>query len=242
MQPGWHVLDAGCGGGAFLPLLCELVGPNGRVTAMDLAPENIARVDSLAAAKPTMPLTTKVGSLVDLPFPDNTFDGLWTANVVQYLTEPELDRAFAEFYRVLKPGGKLAVKEFDSTLFGLFPLDHAFHARFQAAREALYVTRGIFGVFNSQTIPGRIRAAGLTAVQGKSWLIERRAPLSPPSRAFWNGALKYWASDAFELVWADEDRMRLRALAADVDRVIENPDFCVREGFIVAVGTKPTTG
>ena len=29
MQPGWHVLDAGCGGGDFLPLLVELVGPGG---------------------------------------------------------------------------------------------------------------------------------------------------------------------------------------------------------------------
>jgi hypothetical protein len=40
IQPGWHVLDAAYG--SFLPLMTELVGPSGKISAMDLAPENIA--------------------------------------------------------------------------------------------------------------------------------------------------------------------------------------------------------
>lgn len=188
VQPGWQVLDAGCGGGGFLPLLCELVGRDGRVTAMDLAPENIARVDGLAAANPTMmSLTTKVGSLGELPFPDRTFDCVWTANVLQYLTEPEVDRALLEFRRVLKPGGKLAVKEFDASLIGLFPLDQGLVARWQAARQARFAARGVFGAFHSQTIPARLRAAGLTDVRARSWLVEHRAPLSAPGRACLGG-------------------------------------------------------
>lgn len=46
-QTGWRVLDAGCGGGSFLPLLAELVGTTGRISAIDLAPEHIERVDAL---------------------------------------------------------------------------------------------------------------------------------------------------------------------------------------------------
>ncbi|MCZ7571578.1 MAG: hypothetical protein M5U01_23770 [Ardenticatenaceae bacterium] len=36
-QPGWHVLDAGCGGGSFLPLLSELLGPAGCSRCADAA-------------------------------------------------------------------------------------------------------------------------------------------------------------------------------------------------------------
>ncbi|QLQ04643.1 MAG: hypothetical protein HZY76_00075 [Anaerolineae bacterium] len=42
-QAGWRVLDAGCGGGSYLPLLGDLLGPDGRLSAVDLAPENVAR-------------------------------------------------------------------------------------------------------------------------------------------------------------------------------------------------------
>ena len=47
VQPGWRVLDAGCGGGGFLPLMCQLVGSQGAIVALDLAPENVAHVEAL---------------------------------------------------------------------------------------------------------------------------------------------------------------------------------------------------
>lgn len=49
IQSGWHVLDAGCGGGSFLPLISQSVGPTGQITALDLAPENVAIVEQRAA-------------------------------------------------------------------------------------------------------------------------------------------------------------------------------------------------
>ena len=38
IQPGWRMLDAGCGSGSILPLLAELVGEGGHISALDLAP------------------------------------------------------------------------------------------------------------------------------------------------------------------------------------------------------------
>ncbi|WP_368860646.1 methyltransferase domain-containing protein, partial [Mesorhizobium sp. GbtcB19] len=52
MQHGWDVLDAGCGAGSFLPLICELTGSNGSVAGLDLAPENIHRAVSLVRKVP----------------------------------------------------------------------------------------------------------------------------------------------------------------------------------------------
>ena len=100
MELGWTVLDAGCGGGSYIPLLAETVGVNGRVHAIDLAPENIeavkARTEGLSC-----PVQARVGEIMTMPYADNTFDALWCANVIQYLTEKELATLLREFYRVV---------------------------------------------------------------------------------------------------------------------------------------------
>jgi arsenite methyltransferase len=89
MQPGWTVLDAGCGGGNFLPLMGELVGARGRVVAVDLAPKNIARVDSLIrqGSCPNS-VQTQVGSVLALPFDDATFDCVGVPILSNILIKP----------------------------------------------------------------------------------------------------------------------------------------------------------
>src|SRR5829696_4201531 len=75
IAPGWTVLDAGCGSGGYIPLIGELAGATGRVAALDLAPENIAHVECLIQeGRCAAPVDLRVGSLLDLPFADATFD------------------------------------------------------------------------------------------------------------------------------------------------------------------------
>jgi arsenite methyltransferase len=50
IRTGDAVLDAGCGNGGFLSVLCELVGPGESVTALDRAPENVASVEEAIRA------------------------------------------------------------------------------------------------------------------------------------------------------------------------------------------------
>ncbi|MGC4788133.1 class I SAM-dependent methyltransferase [Micromonospora sp. DT178] len=52
------------------------------------------------------------GAPLALPYPDASFDALWCANAVQYLSHEDLSRALAEMVRVVRPGGLVAVKEF----------------------------------------------------------------------------------------------------------------------------------
>src|SRR4051812_14639672 len=49
LRPGWRVLDAACGSGSFLPWLAELVGADGHLAALDLAPDNVALVERRVA-------------------------------------------------------------------------------------------------------------------------------------------------------------------------------------------------
>ena len=68
IKSGWRVLDAGCGSGSFLPLLAELVGSSGHISAYDLAPENVGMVDSLVEnGQFPCSIETRVGNLTSLP-------------------------------------------------------------------------------------------------------------------------------------------------------------------------------
>ena len=122
IQTGWHVLDAGCGGGSFLPLISELVGPSGRIAALDLASDNIAAVEQRVVEwdLPT-PVDARVGSVLALPYADDTFDAVWCAATSQYLTGAELATSLAEFRRVVRPGGLVAIKDVDGTAIGFVP-------------------------------------------------------------------------------------------------------------------------
>ena len=106
LQKGWHVLDAGCGSGSFLPLMSQLVGPSGQIDAIDLAPENIERVKTDQDKNVfACQVKAQLGTITDLPYEDDQFDGIWCAATAQYLNDEELNQTFSEFKRVLKPNG-----------------------------------------------------------------------------------------------------------------------------------------
>ena len=88
IQPSWHVLDAGCGSGSFIPFIADLVGHSGKIYAVDIAKENIAIVEkSVEAGSFICPVRADLSSTTSLPYVDNTFDSVWCANVSQYLTD-----------------------------------------------------------------------------------------------------------------------------------------------------------
>ncbi len=199
IKPGWAVLDAGCGGGNFLPLLCEATGTHGTVAAIDLAPENVARVE--AALRDEL-LKTRVqiqaGSILALPFEAARFDCVWCANVTQYLTEAELERAVQEFRRVLKPGGTLALKDFDATLCDAVPTDEPGHSgsirggperQGGGSRACRHLVHAVTTVPVAQVRTDQDRAKGLadrevgTGLAGNSALGADRAVLSRSHRS-----------------------------------------------------------
>jgi SAM-dependent methyltransferase len=240
IKPGWTMLDAGCGGGNFLPLMCELVGPQGTVVALDLAPENIAHVEALArdgAYPPTV--QSRVGSILSLPFENAMFDCVWSANVMQYLTESEFERAITEFKRVLKPGGTLAIKEFDSTILQFQPMDPAIVARLVSARRAKSAGTGLLGTWSGSSMPSRLRRAGLTEIARKGWLVERWTPLSPHTRIFVEEVLTYFAGLAAQHDVPAADLQLWRDVASNPGILLDDPDFCGREFFVLTVGRVP---
>ena len=106
LGPGKQVLDVGCGlGGASRYLALEF---DCRVTGIDLTGE-YCRVANLLASG--LGLQERVafcqGNALALPFADDTFDLLWTQHAAMNIADK--NRLYREMWRVLKPGGELAV-------------------------------------------------------------------------------------------------------------------------------------
>src|SRR5687767_2416445 len=94
---GKDVLDAGAGTGWFSRGLARW---GGRVTSLDVGPELMDEVRKKCESR------LVVGSVLELPFPDASFDAALCTEVIEHTTDPE--RAVSELCRVLRPGGVLA--------------------------------------------------------------------------------------------------------------------------------------
>lgn len=108
---GERVLDAGCGTGLLLEQEALAVGSGGRAEGLDYSDDMLARARVRCADLPQVGLNQ--GSVETLPFDEASFDALSCTQCLLYVDD--LDRALAEFYRVLKPGGRIAVLETDWT-------------------------------------------------------------------------------------------------------------------------------
>jgi ubiquinone/menaquinone biosynthesis C-methylase UbiE len=238
LQSGWHVLDAGCGGGSFLPLMADLVGPTGRITALDLAPENVDRVEArIATGHLCCPVKVDPGDILALPYANDTFDAVWTANVSQYFTDEDLEQALAEICRVVRPGGLVALKEADTRLCGLDAGDPRLIWRWLAAREAMPQR----GCWRSRSLHRWLERAGLRDVWQRTTFVERYAPLNTAERPFLASILSWFASEAQTLPVPETDKARWRTLADETspDYLLDQSDYCYCEGSVVTVGRVP---
>lgn len=236
IRPGAHVLDAGCGGGDFLPWLADLVGPEGRVSAVDLAEENAAlATERLARWAPACPVEVRRADLLRLPYPDDSFDAVWCANTAQYLSDAELALALREMRRVVRPGGTVAVKDLDAHLITARPTDpYLFTDFFRAAgRTPGYAAQ----LLRTRDLYRHLKAAGLTGVRQQTVLIEHFAPLTPQARAFYAPTCAQLAGQALELGLSGQWR---RFVDPDApDHPLDSPDGYISEGNVLAVGTVP---
>lgn len=105
LLPGETVLDIGCGAGTDLLIGARRVGPNGRAIGIDMTEAMRERALSCAATAGLTNVEVYRADATALPLPDATIDVVISNGVLNLV--PEKDKAFAEIWRVLRPGGRL---------------------------------------------------------------------------------------------------------------------------------------
>jgi ubiquinone/menaquinone biosynthesis C-methylase UbiE len=100
---GMRCLDAGCGGGRGSVLMAECGAAE--VIGIDLSERNIETCRARAERRRLTQCSFRQGSLMELPFGDESFDIVWCNGVLHHSEDP--DRGLVEISRVLRPGGRL---------------------------------------------------------------------------------------------------------------------------------------
>ena len=109
LRAGEKVFDAGCGTGLLLQLIAGQVGKEGSAVGLDFSDDMLEFARGRCGDLDQVSLHQ--GSVTELPFDSESFDAASCIQTLLYVDEVE--SALAELYRVLKPGGRLAVLETD---------------------------------------------------------------------------------------------------------------------------------
>ncbi len=130
---GSRGLDVGCGIGLQAMRLAEAVGSSGHVTGLDLSPRLLEHANRLVEQSGLAECVSfREGDMTRMPFADNTFDWLWSADCAGYAPVADPSRLLNELARVIRPGGTVAILFWSSQM--LLPGYPVLEARLNATR------------------------------------------------------------------------------------------------------------
>jgi SAM-dependent methyltransferase len=153
MQPGDTIIDLGSGAGFDCFLAAHQVGPAGHVIGVDMTHEMLKKGRDNAARIGAANVEFRLGELEHLPVADNTADAVISNCVINLV--PDKAQVFREAFRVLKPGGRLAV----SDIVGTAPLP----AELQS--DPALLCGCVAGAAPAESVTGWLAAAGFVDVR-----------------------------------------------------------------------------
>lgn len=134
LAPGARVLDACCGSGASALPAAEAVGPSGSVLGVDLAANLLALAQAKADARRLSNLELRVGDMLALELPAASFDAVVCVFGIFFV--PDMPGAVRELWRLVRPGGRLALTTWGPRLFE--PMNTVFWSAVRERRPDLH--------------------------------------------------------------------------------------------------------
>ncbi|MFJ6136206.1 methyltransferase domain-containing protein [Kitasatospora sp. NPDC092286] len=119
LRPGQALLDVGCGPGTITADLAELVGPGGRVVAVDTSAEVLEQAARYVAGRGLSNVVFEVADVHGLPYADGEFDVVHAHQVLQHVTGPVA--ALREMRRVVAEDGVVAARDVDYATMTWYP-------------------------------------------------------------------------------------------------------------------------
>src|SRR5207244_865692 len=159
LEPGQTVLDLGSGGGIDVLLSAKRVGPTGTVYGLDMTDEMLALARENQRKAGATNVEFLQGTIEAIPLPDRSVDVIISNCVINLSTDK--DAVLREAFRVLKPGGRLAVS--DVIVRGRVPAD---------VRRSMELWVGcIAGALEEGEYTSKLQAAGFSGVEVEPWRI-----------------------------------------------------------------------
>ncbi len=153
LNPGETVLDLGSGGGIDVLLSARRVGPTGKAYGLDMTDEMLALARENQKKAGVTNVEFLKGEIEHMPLPDNTVDVIISNCVINLSADK--DQVFREAFRVLKPGGRLAVS--DIVARGEIPPE--------VKRSVELWTGCVAGALSDADYASKIKAAGFENIE-----------------------------------------------------------------------------
>jgi SAM-dependent methyltransferase len=180
LSPGARVLDVCCGSGASAIPAAEAVGAGGQVLAVDLADDLLTLGRAKASRRGLGQLEFRQGDLMDLGLPDGDFDVVVCVFGIFFV--PDMEAAARELWRLVRPGGRLAITTWGPRFFE--PMNTAFWNAVREARPDVY--KG-FNPWDRISRPDSLRSLLVQAgVDDPVVHLENDAHLLPTPEAWWS--------------------------------------------------------
>ncbi len=153
LKPGQTVLDLGSGGGIDCFMAARKVGETGNVIGVDMTAQMLEKARANQAKLGYKNVEFRLGEIEHLPVADNTVDVIISNCVVNL--SPDKPQVFREAYRVLRPGGRLALS--DIVTDGPLP---------QEIKDSLSAWAGcVAGALDVKEYISDLKAAGFTRIE-----------------------------------------------------------------------------
>ena len=153
LQPGEVVLDLGSGGGIDVLLSAKRVGPAGKAYGLDMTDEMLALARENQKKAGIENVEFLKGAIESVPLPNNAVDVIISNCVINL--SGDKDRVLAEAFRVLKPGGRLAIS--DVVVRGAVPAE---------IRRSMELWVGcIAGALEDDEYREKLKSAGFEAIE-----------------------------------------------------------------------------
>lgn len=233
IEPGWNVLDMGCGPRGTLELLSERVGPAGHVTGLDFNPVHVAQARELVEQRGLANVDVVEGDARRTELPAGSFDLIHARLLL--VTIPDPSDVVAEMARLVRPGGWVAGDEADCSNHVCYPA----HPAWNRLADTFLTTFRQDGADPDlgRRLPELFREAGLVDVG-----VEARADVYPAGHSRRTVRLEIVQSMRAKIIARELlTERQLDELDRAAREHLANPDTVIMPSlYFLAWGRKPT--